>query len=296
MFKNQTGSGVNQVIEENNSTVAGIIQASLIHNALSRCSAMSMSEGTMDGASGMTVGYGEYFGGILFMTVEVQLWQLMLLFCMMICIGVWVIHEIRGYNASLASWSALTDDLMQDEWNNKKDAFISYMRWKRQQEERSSWVPMTIRSWFLGNRDDIDRAPGAGECASFAQSIGTQTALLDTVELPPIRRYSDDAPMETESEKARRYQHQRLDESSDVEFWMSLHHHEGSEEDPASPMQVDSEAPPDQATQEAALEDYAATVERARRVFWDRQDEFLQAGDYDGLDRFNSQYSWLDYV
>ena len=120
--------------------------------------------------------------------------------------------------------------------------------------------------------------------------------LLDTVELPPIRRYSDDAPMETESEKAIRYQHQRLDESSDVEFWMSLHHHEGSEEDPASPMQVDSEAPPDQATQDAALEDYAATAERARRLFWDRQDEFLQAGDYDGLDRFNSQYSWLDYV
>ena len=283
-------------LKKNNSTVAGIIQASLIQNALSRCSAMSMNEGTMDGASGMTIGYGEYFGGILFMTVEVQLWQLMLLFCMMICIGVWVAHEIRGYNASLASWSALTDDLMQDEWNDKKDAFISYMRWKRQQEERSSWVPMTIRSWFSGNRGDIDRAPGAGECAIFAQSTGTQTALLDTVELPPIRRYSDDAPMETESEKARRYQHQRLDESSDVEFWMSLHHHEGSEEDPASPMQVDSEAPPDQATQEAALEDYAATVERARRVFWDRQDEFLQAGDYDGLDRFNSQYSWLDYV
>ena len=63
-------------LKKNNSTVAGIIQASLIQNALSRCSAMSMNEGTMDGASGMTIGYGEYFGGILFMTVEVQLWQL----------------------------------------------------------------------------------------------------------------------------------------------------------------------------------------------------------------------------
>ena len=235
-------------------------------------------------------GYGEYFGGILFMTVDVQIWQLMLLFCMMTCIGVWVIYEIRGYKASLASWSALTDDLQQDEWNDKRDAFISYMRWKRQQEERSNWVPMTIRSWFSGDRGDIDRAPGSGECSNVARSTGTQTALLDTIELPPIRRYSEDEPMETESEKAIRYRHQRLDESSDVEYWMSIHHHEDSE-----PMDVDSEGRTNPSF-ELEAEELAVQAGNARRAYYLRRDDLLAANDYEGLERLDRDYSWLDFV
>ena len=69
-------------LKKDNSTIAGIIQASLIQNALSRCSAMSVDEVAMDGTSGITVGYVEYFNGycsgILFMTFEVHAWQLIL--------------------------------------------------------------------------------------------------------------------------------------------------------------------------------------------------------------------------
>ena len=99
---------------------------------------------------------------------------------------------------------------------------------------------------------------------------------------------------ETQSEKETRYRHLNLEECSDVELWMSLHHHE--EEEVASLMQVDSEAPADHVAQAAAVKDYAATAERARRHFWRLQNKYLEAGDYDGLDRFIARYSWLDYV
>ena len=272
-----------------------ITQLSLIQNALSRCNAETLNcsgsaTSAMTFAMDIAGGYGEYFGGILFMTVEVQIWQLMLVFCMMTCIGVWVIYEIRGYKASLASWSALTDDLQQDEWNDKRDAFISYMRWKRQQEERSSWVPMTIRSWFSGDRGDIDRAPGSGECSSFSQSTSTQTALLDTVELPPIRRYAEDEPVETESEKATRYLHQRLDESSDVELWMSIHHHEDMDVDGEG---EDLNAPPHPCPE---MHDLQRSRTRAIRVYERLRQEAVDRNDLDELDALERRYEWLYYV
>eukprot|EP00434_Breviolum_minutum_P045067 symbB.v1.2.040330.t1/scaffold7117.1/size26037/2 len=184
------------------------------------------------------------------------------------------------------------------------DGYVEFCNTEKRAKELSETIQCFVKSGTMSLlesqrlRGRMQFADGQlfGRIGQLCLRAAANLMLDALLKVEASSRYSDDAPMETESEKARRYQHQRLDESSDVEFWMSLHHHEGSEEDPASPMQVDSEAPPDQATQEAALEDYAATVERARRVFWDRQDEFLQAGDYDGLDRFNSQYSWLDYV
>ena len=99
-------------LKKSNSNIAGIIQASLIQNALSRCSAMSVGEGTMDGTTGITMGYVGYFNGyfssILFMSFEVQVWQMVLLMCLMGGIVCWTIIEVRGYKASLASWSELT--------------------------------------------------------------------------------------------------------------------------------------------------------------------------------------------
>ena len=259
---------------------------------------MSMSEVTMDGTSGMTIGYVGYFNGyvgsILFMSFEVQVWQMVLLLCLMIGIVCWTINEVRGYKASLASWSELTDSMFEDDKDERRQAFASYSRWKRQQEERTHWVARNIRSWFSGSPRDFVRQSGGDARLDLPRTTGTQT----DVEMPVVDGGEDDDE-ETQSEKALRYRHLKLEECSDPGLWMSLHHHEGLDEldsEAASPMQVDSEAPANHVAQAAAVEDYAASAERARRLFWRRQDEFLQAGDYDGLDRFNARYSWLDYV
>ena len=282
-------------LKKNNSTIAGIIQASLIQNALSRCSAMSIDEGTMDDTSGLTIGYvgyfNGYFGSILFMSFEVQVWQMFLLMCLMVGIVCWTIIEVRGYKASLASWSELTDSMFEEDEDERRQAFASYSRWKRQQQERTHWVARNLRSWFAGNPSDFDRQSGSDAQFDLPRTTGTQTGL----EMPVVNRvmYED---TETQSEKVARYRHLNIEECSDVELWMSIHHHEDLEEEVASPMQVDSEAPAGHVARAATEEDFAATAERARRHFWRLQNEYLEAGDYDGLDRFTTRYSWLDYV
>ena len=297
VYETKQGVALIKSLKKNNSTIAGIIQASLIQNALSRCSAMSFGEGTMDGTTGITIGYVGYFNGyfssILFMSFEVQVWKMVLLMCLMGGIVCWTIIEVRGYEASLASWSELTDSMFEDDEDERRQAFASYSRWKRQQEERTNWVARNIRSWFSGNPADFDRQSGGDAHLDLPRTTGTQTDL----EMPVDRVMYEDT--ETQGEKAARYRRLNLEECSDPGRWLSLHHHEGLEEpdsEAASPMQVDSEAPADHVAQTAAVEDYAATAERARRLFWRRQNEFLEAGDYDGLDRFTARYSWLDYV
>ena len=217
-------------------------------------------------------------------------------YCYALMIGIvcWTINEVRGYKASLASWSELTDSMFEDDKDERRQAFASYSRWKRQQEERTHWVARNIRSWFSGSPGDFVRQSGGDARLDLPRTTGTQT----DVEMPVVDGGEDDDE-ETQSEKALRYRHLKLEECSDPGLWMSLHHHEGLDEldsEAASPMQVDSEAPTDHVAQTSAVEDYAATAERARRLFWRRQNEFLEAGDYDGLDRFNSRYSWLDFV
>ena len=34
---------------------------------------------------------------------------------MVVFAALWMIHEVRGYKASLASWSSLTDSMLQDD-------------------------------------------------------------------------------------------------------------------------------------------------------------------------------------
>ena len=82
-------------IQKSATLVASSHNLSLIQNALSRCNAETLNcsgsaTSAMTFAMDIAGGYGEYFGGILFMTVDVQIWQLMLLFCMMTlhwCVG-----------------------------------------------------------------------------------------------------------------------------------------------------------------------------------------------------------------
>ena len=221
-------------LKKDNSTIAGIIQASLIQNALSRCSAMSVDEVAMDGTSGITIGYVEYFNGycsgILFMTFEVHAWQLILLFCMVVFAALWMIHEIRGYKASLASWSSLTDSMLQDDLEERREAFVSYMRWKRQQADRSRWFPRIILGYFgsgsENSGEDFGRSRveqhGIGGDPTDAGGVcnsGTQTDL----EAPSLESSSNDS--ESDSTRRERYRHLSMDETSNPDFmetWMQI--------------------------------------------------------------------------
>ena len=288
-----------------------ITQLSLIQNALSRCNAEQLNcslctTSAMDRTADVASGYGEYFNGyfisFLFMSFEMQVWQMILLLCLMGGIVCWTINEVRGYKASLALWSSLTDSMFDENEEERRQAYARYGRWKRQQEERSTWVARNIRSWFTGDRMDFTRGTDGRD--DF-RSAGTQTDL----EMPPIevdRIMHDDS--ETQSEKAVRYRHLSLEECSDPGLWMQLHHHEAmsdlesSIEDP-TPMQVDEDGSDGSTRLARSVEDIVPTSEdmqlasqRARRLYYLRRDELLAQGDFEGLERLDHNYAWLDFV
>ena len=278
-------------LKKNNFTVAGIIQASLIQNALSRCSAMSMSEGTMDGTSGMTIGYVGFFtsyfsnfGSILFVSFEIQVWQMGLLICLMIGIVAWTINEVLGYKASLSSWSALTDSMFEDDEDERREAFSRYRRWKKDQEEKTHWVSRNIRSWFAGDRSDFDRQAGDGAHIDLPRTTGTQTPL----EMPAVGSFMY-GNTETESEKEARYRHLKMEEASDVELWMSLHHHDDMDDESSEDLEVPPHPYPE-------MHDMQRARTRAIRVYERRRQEAVDRNDLETLDALERSFEWLHYV
>ena len=278
-------------LKKKNFTVAGIIQASLIQNALSRCSAMSMSEGTMDGTSGMTIGYVGFFtghfsnfGSILFVSFEIQVWQMGLLICLMIGIVAWTINEVLGYKASLSSWSALTDSMFEDDEDERREAFSRYRRWKKDQEEKTHWVSRNIRSWFAGDRSDFDRQAEGGAHADLPRSTGTQTPL----EMPAVGSFMFGST-ETESEKVARYRHLKMEEASDVELWMSLHHHDDMDDESSEDLEVPPHPYPE-------MHDMQRARTRAIRVYERRRQEAVDRNDLEALDALERSFEWLHYV
>ena len=131
-----------------------IAKLSVLQSALSRCNAAELSIGeqclssaflTMDYVSSSAVCFMGYITEFLFVPVELYVWQILALSVMIVVAFIWMIYEIRGYQASLKSWSSLTDEMFQDEMDTRREAYASYMRWKRQQESRSRWIPGFVR-------------------------------------------------------------------------------------------------------------------------------------------------------
>ena len=85
----------------------------------------------MDYVTSFAVGFFGYINEFLFVTVAPCAWQVIFLALMLGGVFLWLVCEIRGYQASLASWSSLTDDMFKDEMETGKEAFVSYVRWKR---------------------------------------------------------------------------------------------------------------------------------------------------------------------
>ena len=100
----------------------------------------------------------------------------------------------------------------------------------------------------------------------------------------------DDPHEETRSEKLTRYRHQSLEESSDVELWMEIHHMEDME-DAVAPMEVEQEQHDD-----PAIQNMIAARDRARRVYEERRQNALDRNDLDELDALECNYEWLYHV
>ena len=277
-------------LKKNNSTIAGIIQASLIQNALSRCSAMSTMDDTVEGTSAIAVTYSGYCYGyvssILLATYEVPVSQIGLMMCLMVGIICWTLVEIKGYRAALASWSALTDSMFEEDFQERKDAYASYSKWKRQQQAEgstSAWFSRNIRSWFSVNPGDFSR--GDGISSDALRNAGTQTDL----EMPAVNMNVDEK-IETRSEKEARYRHQSLEESSDVELWMELHHHDMDVDEP-------EEAEPDvSAHPHSELYAMQSARDRAIRNYERLRSDAVDRNDLDEVDALERRFEWLYYV
>ena len=225
-----------------------IAQLTLVQNALSRCNAEKLNcseHGTTSAVFLMDVtssafGFIGYINEFLFVTVELYAWQVILLALMLAGVFLWMIFEIRGYQASLASWSSLTSDMFEDEMETRKEAFASYMRWKRGQAQGSRrWIPGVILDYFGSGSDDFERPQrdvtgvSAGDTSSSAQGSGATPMEAE-----------DEASSEPESQKRLRYAHLDLSEASDTELWMQIHHHDDMDVDDDLPNEQPANANP----------------------------------------------------
>ena len=150
------------------------------------------------------------------------MWQILALSSMIVVAFIWMTSEIRGCQASLKSWSSLADDMFQDEMDNRREAFASYMRWKREQQRTRRWIPGVIIDYFgsLSSGDDFQR-PQHGDSSEQTET-SPQTSGATAMEVEE----EEEIASEPESQKRRRYKHLELSEGSDTELWMQVHHHE----------------------------------------------------------------------
>ena len=110
--------------------------------------------------------------------------------------------------------------MFNDEMDNRREAFASYMRWKRQQQRTRSWMPGAIIDYFgsLSSGDDFQRA-GHGDPTEQTET-SPQTSGATAMEVED----GEEMESEPESEKKRRYRDLELTEASDTELWMQVHH------------------------------------------------------------------------
>ncbi len=146
-----------------------IAKLSILQSALSRCNAADVSIGeqsfsstvlAMDYVSSSATHFMGYVIDYLFVPVELYVWQILAVSSMIVVAFIWMAYEIRGYQASLKSRPALTDDMFEDGMDTRREAFASYMRWKReQQRSRRWWLPGVIIDYFggLSSGDDFQR-------------------------------------------------------------------------------------------------------------------------------------------
>ncbi len=212
--------------------------------------------------------------------MEIYLWPAILLILVVAGAFVWMVMEVIGYRAALKSWSELTNDLADDEFQTRREAYTRYMQWRRGRVPGSS-----LPHDFAGILDQPQRGGVAVDpmVSSETQTEGTHESPMDVDQ-------EGEEQEESALAKRERYLHQSLEESSDTELWFQIHHHDDMDDDtpPNNPTDVNQIEP--------TVEDMVAATQRARRIYYRRRAELLDAGDHDGLEVLDRNYGWVDFV
>ena len=232
----------------------------------------------MDYVSSSAMHFMGYVIDYLFVPVELYVWQILALSSMIVVAFIWMAYEIRGYQASLKSWSALADDRFQDEMDTRREAFASYMRWKREQQRSRRWLPGVIIDYFgsLSSGDDFQR-PQHGDSSEQTET-SPQTSGATAME---VEEEEEEIASEPESEKRRRYRHLELSEASDTELWMQAHDHEDMDVEENNQHAAGDGA---QLDLEPQLQDMVRARDLALRVYEQRRQQALDRGDFEALD------------
>ena len=202
-----------------------------------------------------------------------------LLSLMMVVAFIWMTFEIRGYQASLKSWSSLTDDMFQDEMDTRREAYASYMRWKKQQESRSRWIPGFIRDCCGSSmRSDFERSQHGDPNEQVEVHSSSYTSGTTPMEVEEVQ---EEITSERESEKRRRYAHLELSEASDTELWMQVHHHDDLGVDEENNQHAAGDDA--QLDLEPQLQDMVRAGDLALRVYEQRRQQALDRGDFEAL-------------
>ena len=278
-----------------------IAKLSILQSALSRCNAAELSIGKQIGLSAVldmnyvissAVHFAGYVIDYLYVPVELYVWQILAMGLVMLTILVMVFFEVRGYRASLRSWSELTDAKFEDEMETRREAFARYLNWKRTQRMRSRWTPGAIIDYFgiLRSDDELHEPRRGGRDGQVDVDSSLQTSETGPMDVDD----GEEVESEAESAKRLRYRDIELTEASDTELWMDVHHHADMEIDEENNQHVSGGGP--QLDMEPQLEDMVRARDLALRVYEQRRQEAMDRGDMEALDTLEGNYEWVRFV
>ena len=161
--------------------------------------------------------------------------------------------------------------------------------------------------YFMNSGDEDQVRQSFMAMGIILQKIGARTMLLGSPESEESEEEDSEQDEEREEDKRQRYLHSSLEECSDTEYWMSLHHHyEAGDSD--DPMEIDEEAeeehgPPDidwAAANANQRMDYEGEVleyrRRGVRRLNRRADRAEEANNHEEADRLRVEADNLEYL
>ena len=153
--------------------------------------------------------------------------------------------------------------------------------------------------YFMNSGDENQVRQSFMSMGIILQKIGARTMPLGSPESEEGEEEDSEQDEEREEDKRQRYLHSSLEECSDTEYWMSLHHHyEAGDSD--DPMEVEEESeedhgPPeiDWATANANQRmDYEGAVRRLNQ----RADRAEELSNHEGAARLRMEADNLEYL
>ena len=97
--------------------------------------------------------------------------------------------------------------------------------------------------YFMNSQDEELVRQSFMSIGIMLQKIGARTMPLGSPETEGSEEEDDEQDGEREEDRRQRYLHSSMDEASDVEYWMSIHHHNDGDSD--DPMEVGEESEED---------------------------------------------------